>query len=223
MIIDLIILALIGICIFLGAKRGLVLSLISALSLAIALLVGYLLMPVVGGALARTPLATSTEETVYTSISEAVYSEEGYEKALEKSNLPAFIQEEVVDILVESQKTDAVEQGIRDAAKMVADLVVNAVSVVLVAIITFVLLISVKSLWKGIRKLPMLHQVDTVGGVAFGLCQGVLIVSTVMLILSLFSAGGVGGGLVAVIQASFVGEFFYSHNFLGLLIALFIG
>ena len=110
-----------------------------------------------------------------------------------------------------------------DAAKMVADLVVNAVSVVLVAIITFVLLISVKSLWKGIRKLPVLHQVDTVGGVAFGLCQGVLIVSTVMLILSLFSAGGVGGGLVAVIQASFVGEFFYSHNFLGLLIALFIG
>ncbi|MBP3391694.1 MAG: CvpA family protein [Clostridia bacterium] len=223
MIVDLIILALIGICIFLGAKRGLVLSLISALSLVIALMLGYLLMPVVGGVLARTPLATSTEQTVYTYVSEAVTSEEGYEKALAKSELPGFLQDKVVDILAESHKQDAVEQGVRKAAKTVADLVVKATSILLVAVITWIVLLSVKSIWKGIRKMPVLHQVDTIGGIAFGLCQGVLIVSTVMLGLSLFGTGGIGGTLMNAIQTSYVGGFFYSHNFLGLLIGLFVG
>lgn len=223
MIIDLIILVLIGVCIFLGAKRGLVLSMISALSLVIALLVGYLLMPVVGGVIGKTPLASSTEKTVYTYISDAVSSEEGYEKALEKSELPDFMKDKVVDILVQSQENETVENGIQKAAKAAADLVVKAVSVLLVAVITFIALISVKSLWKGIRKLPVLHQVDTVGGIAFGLCQGILIVSAVMLVLSLFGAGGVGKVLMSTIQGSILGGFFYSHNFLGLLIALFVG
>mgnify|MGYP003316113527 CR=1 FL=1 len=101
MIVDLIILVLIGVCIFLGAKRGLVLSLISALSLVIALMLGYLLMPVVGGVLARTPLATSTEQTVYTYVSEAVTSEEGYEKALanrERRTFTATTLDELVEI-----------------------------------------------------------------------------------------------------------------------------
>ncbi len=223
MIVDLIILVLIGVCIFLGAKRGLILSMISALSLVIALLVGYLLMPVVGGVLQQTLLASSTEETVYTYISEAVSSEAGYEVTLEKSELPDFLKDKVVDILEESQKQETVEKGIRKAAKAVSDLVVKAVSILLVAVITFIVLISVKSIWKGIRKLPVLHQVDTVGGVVFGLCQGVLIVSTVMLALSLFVTGGASNMLMATIQESYVGGFFYSYNFLGLLIALFIG
>lgn len=223
MIVDLIILAVIGICILLGAKRGLVFSLISALSLAIALLIGYLLMPVVGDVLAQTPLATTTEKTVYTYISEAVSSEEGYEIALEKRELPDFLKDKVVDILAESHRQGEMEQGIQKAAKAVSDLVVKAVSILLVAVITFILLISVKSIWKGIRKLPVIRQMDTVGGVVFGLCQGVLIISTVMLAVSLFSAGGAGKALMTAIQASYVGEFFYSHNFLGLLIALFIG
>ena len=221
-VIDLIILAVIGICIFLGAKRGLVLSLVSALSLVIALFVGYLLMPVVGGVLAQTPLASSTEEAVYTTVADAVISDEGYEKALEKSALPAFVQDKVIEILKASEAHDAVNQGIHDAAKSVADLVVKAVSVLIVAVLTFVILLLIKPIWKGIRKLPLLHQVDTVGGIAFGLCQGVLVVSTVMLVLSLFGAGGMKA-MTTVIQASFLGNFFYSHNFLGMLVALFIG
>lgn len=221
-VVDLIILALIGICIFLGAKRGLILSLVSALSLVIALFVGYLLMPVVGGVLAETPLATSTEEAVYTTISEAVLSDEGYEQALAKSELPVFARDTVIDILQESEAHDALDQGIRDAAKTVADLVVKAVSVLIVAVITFVALLLIKPIWKSIRKLPLLHQVDTIGGVAFGLCQGVLIVSAAMLALSLFGAGG-AQALTAAVQSSFLGNFFYSYNFLGMLVALFVG
>lgn len=221
-VVDLIIVAVIGVCIFLGAKRGLILSLVSALSLVIALFVGYLLMPVVGGVLAQTPLATSTEEAVYTTIAEAVISDEGYEKALEKSELPAFVQDKVVDILKESEAHDAVNQGIRDAAKAVADLVVKAVSVLIVAVLTFIILLLIKPIWKTIRKLPLLHQVDTVGGIAFGLCQGILVVSTVMLALSLFGAGGMKA-MTTAIQSSFLGNLFYSHNFLGMLVALFIG
>ncbi|MBR5280626.1 MAG: CvpA family protein [Clostridia bacterium] len=221
-VVDLIILALIGICIFLGAKRGLILSLVSALSLVIALFVGYLLMPVVGGVLAETPLATSTEEAVYTTISEAVLSDEGYEQALAKSELPVFARDTVIDILQESEAHDALDQGIHDAAKTVADLVVKAVSVLIVAVITFVALLLVKPLWKSIRKLPLLHQVDTIGGVVFGLCQGILVVSTVMLVLSLFGTGGMPA-VTTAIQSSFLGNLFYSYNFLGMLVALFVG
>ena len=223
MVVDLIILVLIGICIFLGAKRGLVLSMISVLSLVLALLVGYLLMPVVSGALEKTPLASSVEQTAYTYISEAVSSEEGYEKALEKSELPSFLRDEVVEILAESQYQETVDAGVRRAAKSVADLVVHGVSVILVALITFIVLISIKSVWKSLRNLPVLHQVDTIGGVAFGLCQGVLIVSAVMLVLSLFGTGGAENGVIAAVRDSYVGGFFYRNNFLGLLIALLIG
>lgn len=223
--VDVVILIVIGLCLFMGAKRGLVLSLISVLSLVIALVVGYLLMPVVGGVLQKTSLPDATEKAVYTSISETLSSGEeelDYKGALEKSALPEFIKDKVEDAIEDSDTSQTVDSISHAAAKSVAGVVVKAIAVLSVAVIVFIILTSVKSLWKGIRKISVIRKLDTVGGVVFGLGQSVLIICAFMLLLGLLSANDFSHGLVSQVQQSFLGAFFYEHNFLGLLVALFV-
>ncbi len=243
MVIDLVIIALIAICVLVGAKRGLVLSMISVLSLVIALVVGYLLMPVVGGAINKTPISAKTEDMVYVYVHDALSDtlaqedpdmvgleevpaedkEVDYKTMLEESNLPAFIKnkvEKAIDKHAEGEQT--VENISRIAAKAITSAVVKIVSVLLVAVVVFVILSSMKFIWKGLRNISVLRKIDTVGGVVFGLGQSILIVCTIMLVISLVSAAGFASGTTALIQSSFLGRFFFEHNFLGLLIALFI-
>ncbi len=243
MVIDLVIIALVVICVLIGAKRGLVLSMISVLSLVIALVVGYLLMPVIGSAINKTPLSGKTENMVYVYVHDALSDtlakedpdmvgleevpaedkEVDYKTMLEESNLPAFIKnkvEKAIDKHAEGEQT--VENISRIAAKAITSAVIKILSVLLVAVVVFVLLSSMKFIWKGLRNISVLRRIDTVGGVVFGLGQSILIVCTIMLVISLISAAGFASGTTALIRSSFLGKFLFEHNFLGLLIALFI-
>lgn len=225
MIVDLIIIAVIVVCVLVGAKRGLVLSLISALSLAIALFVGYLLMPVVGTVINQTSFPKKTEDVVYTYINEALSAEQSqtdYAAALEDSALPEFLKNKIEVILEESEDNAPTEQVSRKAAKSVTDIAVKALAVFIVAVVVFIGLFIVRILWKGVRKLPMIHQLDSLGGVVFGLAEGVLLICAFMLLLGLVSASGSWQGLASHVQDSTVGAFFYGHNFLGKLVALFV-
>lgn len=225
MIVDLIIIAVIAICIVMGVKRGLILSMISVLSLVIALTVGYLLMPAVSGLINMTPIPDKVDGVVYEYINDALGAEAesaGYKDAIEDSALPSFVKNKVENVV-----DDSVEQTTSEishkASKSVTSAIVKIMAVALVAIVVFIILLSTKFIWKGLRKITVLRKIDTVGGALFGVGQGVLTVSGIMLIVSVFTSLGLMTGLAATIQSSFLGGFFYEYNFLGLLIALFIG
>ncbi len=225
MIIDLVVLAVIAICILVGAKRGLILSMISILSLVIALVVGYLLMPVVGGAINMTPIPEKAENSVYVYIHDALSAEDqeaDYKAALDESSLPAFIKNKVEKVIDQSGAEQTADQISRTAAKAVASAAVKIVAVLLVTVVTFILLNSMKFIWKGLRNISVIRKIDTIGGLAFGLGQSILIICAVMLIISLLSSIGLASGAAMKIQDSFLGGFFYEYNFLGMLIALFI-
>lgn len=225
MVIDLIIVAVIAVCIIVSAKRGLIVSMISVLSLVIALTVGYLLMPAVGGLINMTPIPDKVEDSVYVYINDALGAETesaGYKDAIEDSALPGFIKNKVETVVDDSMEQTTSEIS-RKAAKSVTSAVVKIIAVVFVAVIVFIILLSTKFIWKGLRKITVLRKIDTVGGALFGVGQGILTVSSIMLIISVITSIGLLTGVAASIQASFLGGFFYEYNFLGMLIALFIG
>ncbi len=224
MIVDLVLLAVVAICVFIGWKRGLMLSLISALSLAIALFAGYLLMPVAGAVIEQTSFPEKTEATVYTYIYDSLSAQADQDLAasLEQSTLPTFIKDRIQEDLDDTATAQSIRTLSHSAAEKVADFAVKALAVLCVTVVVFAGLFVVRILWKGLRRMPVIRQLDTAGGVIFGLVEGVLLVNTFMLFMGFLSAGGLWSGLTAGIQESTIGAFFYEHNFLGLLVTLFV-
>lgn len=239
MIVDLVILAVVALCVFVGAKRGLIVSLISVLALVIALVAGYLLMPVVGGVIEQTAIAKQTEEAVYVYFNDALSAQGSdsaeaedslveentvdYKAMLAESSLPDFIKGKVESVLDRQANAEqSVEEISRTAAQSITSAAIKILAVLLVATVVFILLNSMKFLWKGLRDISVIRKIDTVGGVAFGFAQSILLVFAGMLVVGLLSAGGLATGVAEQVQDSFLGGLFYEYNFLGALIALFI-
>lgn len=228
MILDLIILAIGVLCIVIGVKRGLVLSLLSALSLVIAIFLGYLLMPAVGSVVARTSFPERTENAVY----EVLYKEAEekiaepdcvrYQEVLKESSLPSFVKDRVEKLLSPEEQEGALSDVSRAIASRVAGIAVKVLAFLIVAVLVFVGMLVARILWKGVRKMPVLHQLDTAGGFLFGLIESVLLISGLMLFLYLISAGSGEGFVTEQLRQSVIGARIYRYNLLGVLLALWV-
>lgn len=224
MIVDIVLVVLVAVCVILGIKRGLILSLFSALSLVIAIIAGCLLMPPLSAAIRQTGFPEKTEEKIYTFIEEKtdVFAKEdttvSYGGVLERLHLPEFLTKKLTQDAVGSP-----EDISREIAKDVTQCAVKVLSFLIVAVAVGIGLTVVRFLWKGLRELPLVRKADTLGGLLFGLAHGILIVCTLMLLLCFVSSSGSAAGLIARVQDSTIGAFFYEKNFLGIILAHFIG
>ena len=67
---------------------------------------------------------------------------------------------------------------------------------------------------KGITKLPVVKQIDKLGGFALGAVEGLLTVYIVFAILMLFNSSPSFRNVYETIEASKIARFFYENNFI---------
>ena len=206
MIVDLIILVLI-IAIILGRHKGLTVCLVNFFSLIIALVVSLMLYrPVSNYIMEKTPIGNNIKETI-------------------KQNIPMNDEELKVDdssILPEGMKNyikeqaknanEAKDEAIENVSTQLATEVVSIVSFLGIFIIVRAVLLIVKILSKIINKLPILKQIDHLGGAIIGAIEGIILVYFAFAVISTISPVFENTKVLEYINDSYVGKMMYNNN-----------
>ena len=220
MIVDIILIAIMAIAVFVGWKRGLVMSVFLLGATIIAIFVASVLSPVVATGLEKLGVADAMAPKFSSIVEENLmeeYNENGavdVNSAIEKLPLPSFLTEKI-----SSGVNDKAEESI---SKISADIGAKAATLacaVIAFIIIFVLVIIVmqvlKIALKIAVKLPLVKQTDKIGGILVGFLQGALVVLVLLLFVSTLSSTEFMSGIVKEIENSTITAFLYESNFIG--------
>ena len=199
-IVDLIIIAVVLLFIFLGYKKGLTGSLIKLLSFIIAIVVAFVLYKPVANAVIEN---TVIDDNIRTTLSATLGVEDKTENTEE--NVPSTIMDNINKEI--ENATDEVKANVIDHTTIT---IVNIGIVIFLAVRVILVLISLFA--KILTDLPVIKQVDKLGGLAYGAIEGIVIVYAVLAVISLTSVIWANNAVVTAIAKSSLGEMLYNNN-----------
>ena len=115
--------------------------------------------------------------------------------------------------MIASLETVAAPELVASTSVAVAGFVLDVLCMIVLFVIVKIGLLFVKGLLEKITSLPVLKQIDKVGGVVFGLLEAFVFLTIVGAVFSLFS-GMADGNLLNVVEHSVIAKFFYQENLL---------
>lgn len=216
--IDLVVVAILGLCIFFGYKNGLTKSLIKILSFVIAVVVAAIFFkPVSNLVIDNTEVDENIKQAVVNLVSKDV-EETGEVK--EDTNLPQgmvdFINNTVGDAIEEAKASveEAKNVAVEKASSTIAETTINVGVAILIFIVVRIALIFVSALSELFTDLPGIKQFDKTGGVIYGVVKALLIIFVLFAVISLISPAIEQTGIIVAINKSFIGSFLYNNNVL---------
>mgnify|MGYP003196352075 FL=1 len=207
-IIDIVIVAIIALCIFLGYKRGLTGSLLKILSFVLAIVIAFILFKPVSSLVIN---YTNWDDSLKTSIEQFITEKTATSES--KSDLPQVIVDYIDETMAESVN-EAKEVAIENTAQSVTDLIINAGVWIAVFIIARILLIFIKFITALIAKLPVIKQCDKLGGIIYGVLEAFVILYVLLAIISFIAPTINNTEFIDAINKSFIGSMLYNNNLL---------
>ena len=205
--------------------RGLAMSLYSAFSTLIAVVGAFLLRPLADRLLLSTGIKEFFNNAVYTQIhsfrtehfGEAV---SGTGSALAKEmHLPDFVTRLFEGKITGWAETAPFEQIEREMSDALASLLTSVLSIIVLVILLLIAMFLLKNILKIFSKIPVIRQVDKVGGFICGLVLSVFWISLIALFFYLFSAYEGFSVVQASIRNSLFAKYFYDTNIFVLLLS----
>ena len=204
-IVDIAILAIIVLCIIIGYVRGLTGSLIKIVSFVLSLIIAFVLFIPVSNLIINN---TEIDENLESSIRNMIIQDEQNED----ENMPEAITD-YIGQKIDQAADDAKEAIVDSTARDVALTIVKAGTWIALFIIARILLIFLRFITSLIAKLPVIKQFDKLGGIIYGLIEGLIIVYFLLVLIS-FISPMLNGTLANAIDESFVGSMMYNNNLL---------
>lgn len=212
-IIDLVIVAIIALCIFLGYRRGLTGSLLKIISFILALVIAFILFKPVSNFIIDN---TNWDENLEQAIRQTVMEEgqvETTEEDEEKGSMPDVMMN-YINEAVENAGNEAKNAIVDSAARNIAVTIINIAVLIGLYLIARIVLLLVRGLTSLIAKLPVIKQFDKLGGIIYGLLQSLIIIYVILAMVSFASPMMEDSGIIEGIQKSFVGSALYNNNLL---------
>ena len=204
-IVDIAILAIIVLCIIIGYVRGLTGSLIKIVSFVLSLIIAFVLFIPVSNLIINN---TEIDENLESSIRNMIIQDEQNED----ENMPEAITD-YIGQKIDQAADDAKEAIVDSTARDVALTIVKAGTWIALFIIARISLIFLRFITSLIAKLPVIKQFDKLGGIIYGLIEGLIIVYFLLALIS-FISPMLNGTLANAIDESFVGSMMYNNNLL---------
>ena len=201
-IVDLIIIAVVLLFIFLGYKKGLTGSLIKLLSFIIAIVVAFVLYKPVANAVIEN---TVIDDNIRTTLRATLGVEDKTENTEE--NVPSTIMDNINKEI--ENATAEVKANVIDQTTIT---IVNIGSGIVIFLAVRVILVLISLFAKILTDLPVIKQVDKLGGLAYGAIEGIVIVYAVLAVISLTSVIWANNAVVTAIAKSSLGEMLYNNN-----------
>ena len=196
-IIDIIILVFILLSAIGGYRKGLISLGIHLFAFVLALLISFVLYRPIGNIIINT---TQVDETIQVTIqknAETMVNTKGFENDLTKS-------------LVESAENGMLPE----VSKELAYNIVYLGTMIVLFLVLRVCLMLVNTVANAISKLPVLDQVNKLGGAAYGVVRGIIITYAVLLIISLGIAINPTTKLAQMIDDTYLAKTMMKNNIL---------
>lgn len=200
-----------------GGLRGFIRTFFAAFSVIIALFVATQAGPYLGKAVQHTPIYTGISNQIEEKLDEqsTVVTDKVSEQidVIGGYPLPGFIK----DALIENNNSQIYEAlGVYEfneyVASYMACLIINAVSFLMVLLVALTVLKIIETSLNLISKLPVLHSINTLGGIICGLVHGLMIIWIFGIVLTVFSWTEIGQLASAQINANPILELIYNNN-----------
>lgn len=194
--IDLIIIGIIILSVYLAYRKGLISLALGLVSFVIAIVITVILYKPVANLVIN---VTSIDET----IENAIY---------EQANGMTEQDNETAQFIVDAAKDELLPQTARTLS---VNIVTGGVFLVLF-LAAKIALRFVSALANLIAKLPIIKQVNKLGGVIYGLLRGFLIVYIALLVISVVGTINPNNSVHKEIEKSFIGKAMYENNILSI-------
>lgn len=205
-LIDLVVIGIIAICIFLGYKKGLIGVLFTILSFLIALIIAFVLYKPISNAIIAN---TQIDETIQNAIMEKVLKNKTEENITpEQANNTSQI---VIDY-INSYTSEIKNTGTEIVAKNLAQTTIGIVVFILLLIISRIILYFFKAIFNIIAKIPIIKQVNKLGGIVYGVIKGLLIIYIILAITSLLAPMLSDLEIFKAVNNSFIAGYMYNNN-----------
>ena len=203
-IVDLVILAIFILCIIIGYVRGLTGSLIKILSFVLSIVIAFILFVPISNLIINN---TQIDDNLEQSIREMIIGNNEEEQKMPEA-ITDYIQQQV------ESASDSAKEAIADStAREVSLTIVKAGTWIVLFIVARILLIFLKFITALIAKLPVIKQFDKLGGIIYGVIEGLIIIYVLLAIIS-FVSPMTNGALTNAIEQSYVGSMMYNNNLL---------
>lgn len=206
-IFDIVMVAVLALSIFIGYKRGLIMTAFSLASVIIAVILAQMLNPIVYNAVAATEIDEKIEQKV-TAYIEDVYEEKAVpvleqkrEDIIKEAGLPSFLEKIIIESDSAALKT--AENEMKKVSVAAAEFTVKLLCFVLVAVIIVILLTVLMFALKIVSKLPVIKTFNAGGGAIAGAVIGLGIVYIVCVAVYAFSFA-LGGSVQGVADTSLI-------------------
>lgn len=225
-------LAIIGLCAYAGWRVGFVKSVFSLLSTIAVIIITILVSPIVTNMLKSSETISGTIQSKLEQVIDLSGIAENLSSDEEKDPL-AFVDglelpDSIKDTIKESL-TDTMEEKENEAADFVGDklnaleayicelltsIILNALGFFLTFLVAAVGIAVLCFVLDLLSKLPVLHQINTVAGIALGALEGLVILWIVFIVITMLGSTGFGQACMAMISESKILSFLYDSNVL---------
>lgn len=216
MIVDLIIIGIIILGAIIGRFRGLASALLNIFSFILAILLSLALYaPVESALIKNTTIDDKINETIYSKLEISISNDnkgnkENKEKQEKNNKLPKILQKYIDDATksVETSTNEALKKASEEITKKIMDVI----SFIIVFIGVRILLVVLKLITKIITKLPVIKQIDHIGGFICGLIESIMVIYLAFAIISVVSPTIKNEEMLKQIDNSFIGSRMYNNN-----------
>ena len=201
LIADIIIVLILATCIFFGVKRGLTGVIDKLLSIVISLILSLILFKPVSALIID---HTNIYNDLVTNIESSLNSKENMSEE-EKSAEPNIIIDSI------NKQMDTVKDNANDViARSIAEVIINLMVIIILFILINIIMFFLKFIFGAIASLPIIKQLDKLGGFIYGIIEGLIIVYVVLAILSFVNIQEVQ----LAIKTSYIASILYNNNLL---------
>lgn len=203
-ILDIILIALLGISIFFGYKKGLVKVAVSLFALIIAVVVTLVFYRPISNAIIKN---TDWDEKIEQIIIENATKEVEEEK--QNGNILENAQNYIDNAVTEGQNN-----VVENVAPVIAERVISIGTMIGLFTATRLLLILLTLVSDVITNLPIIKQFNKLGGLLYGIIRGLVVVYALLAIAFFIVSVSSNVGITNAIESSLITKFMYSHNIL---------
>ena len=216
-LIDLIVIGILLVSTYIGYKKGLIGVAFKILSFIIAVIITLILFkPISNYIINHTNIAQTLENTITEKLAN-VKIENG-EISKDETNLPNVVINYInkgIDNTINQTKDNI----IKTVAENLSHTIIELVVIIGLFIITRLLLIFAKTMLEAVAQIPLVKQFNEVGGIAYGILKGILIIYVILAIISVVVPMLENKTILEVINSSILTKILYNNN---LILMLFL-
>ena len=213
MILDLIIVAIIILCIIMGYKKGLIEVAFRLISFILAIIISLMLyIPLSNYIIDNTEIDDKIKETIIANINPEDIKKDNDTKE-SSDNMPDIIADYIsktVQDMAETSKDNIVEI----LATNISVTAVKIISLLGIFIVTRIVLTVLKIVTNAIANLPIINSANKIGGIIYGVLEGLVIIYILLAIAMAISTITANTEILTIINQSNLGKMMFNNNIL---------